>query len=1312
MKRKLHFLLAVGIGLVASVGWLHAIERNAGTLEELKTAINDAVNGDTINLTADIWNANATTGSAITIDKAITLNGGRTEGVMPIMSTISGSAQQNIIAVTGNGKVTIKNLCIRNVLPAEVLPAAGKGYNDITVYERGVGEEDQVFLYDVHLSGSGGIGLVNKSSNVKATRLFVDYHVWGSVNLEKKDDQTLPVFILEGYNELRDPLQIWADYKNVENWFSSTGWKGYHYYYTGTDPDKYEWIKTAWTNKYDSETKTVMVHSAIEFQNLLAGMVNDATAHSEGLVKTISIGKDLDIDDLAIAQSSIGPFQGIINVRQPVVIEGNNHKITGSFTVDTKKSYYLLKFDGKSAGSTVQNLTIDGVNATALDLITNSKTPIVLKNLTLINNTGGGLNVNSSYVEATDLVTSGNGIASVRIAVEGYYNAPINPFFTLKGNSRLGDQVKIAYNAKENPKTYNLPAAARSIDDRLKMVSIDTDDKADWRITWQLAKFRAQDDMFPALTWTNDVDNTTLSGKSLAKMTSAAELDSLFTFGGSTVDGIVWTAAEKQTLTKDITLDKSFAIVGNDKAKCNFTGAVSVVIPEDKTVNDVVFNNLTFDYQPTTQKVNERCIPVFWLKDGKTNLSVDNCIVNNKTAGYGAGYGDSSYRKMQNVFQSDSTVTGSIIIKNTTINLLANNQRAISSHGVMNVEMINTTVKGQDSGEQQHGVCVHRDNVTVTLDNSTISLSNHYGIWVIKGKGQTINIKNHSMISGFGALYLMGPSDVNVSVVDGSTLTGVTKNNGPSDSFGALILEGVMNSNVEIADSYIGTQFKLEQTAEMVPILISGNINNFPASENNTIVLKGKSVIRTLKNATNPFMVDYGRDPNPDVDKNYVIVEGSEVQFKDQNDSDCIVINNLDGSFRNAAISIVNAIDYGSVYNNAYYHWAIANSGDKVLATDIIKSKVLSSLNAGTDQFFTKPEGVTTWEAYVVPDSIVIECKDAYLVTGEKAANAFANSINDKAVFYLKQTATEFTAIAAGDNHVKVNTNTTWNHTTNANRSVEIAAGATLTINMAMPLDTVFMAEGAQLVANAAVTANAVQLAYGVEKTWKAFGFPFVINAVKNLKGEDVKTVAAASDGLWTAGIADGAPTFTVTSETATPAASCIIAADQDSTILVTSKADNNGLISLSAKAEPNAPVVTTKADGAKFQIISNPNLSDMTLTQTAYVLSEDGKTFDRMVNPTIKAFQSFVLADEGTTSTLRSLRIGDTPTGNEIVPVKGYFVETGHGTITIHTAEPTQVIVVDMLGRVYYNARVNDGTQIAVPAGIYAVNKQKVIVK
>ena len=351
-------------------------------------------------------------------------------------------------------------------------------------------------------------------------------------------------------------------------------------------------------------------------------------------------------------------------------------------------------------------------------------------------------------------------------------------------------------------------------------------------------------------------------------------------------------------------------------------------------------------------------------------------------------------------------------------------------------------------------------------------------------------------------------------------------------------------------------------------------------------------------------------------------------------------------------------------------------------------------------------------KGYNVPDSITIVCKDAYLVTGEKAAKAFADKVSDKVVFYLKQSgdgSPVFSTVAAGNNRINVSTDVTWNDANNANRSVEIAAGATLTINVAMPLDTVFMAEGAQLQANANVTAKAVQLTYGVKKTWKAFGFPFTIGKIIGENGKtDVKTVASsANEGIWTAGISNEAPTFTVTDADQEPATACIIAAHKDSTLLVTT---GDASISLASKAEPNAPV--TKSGNVNFRIVSNPNTYDMTLTQTAYVLSADGKTFEREINPTIKAFQSFVLADEGTTSTLRSLRVEGTPTGNEIVPTDGYFVQTGNGTITIHTAEPVQVIVVDMLGRVYYNARVNDGAQIAVPAGIYAVNRQKVIVK
>ena len=1304
MKRKLHFLLAVSIGLTTSVGWLHA--EGINSLTTLKAAIESAKAGETIALTDDIEDANAESGSAITISKSLKLDG---KGF-----TISGTALQNIMVVDGtSGTVELKDLTLKNDRK-DATPADGKGYNDLTVYQRGSSTEVLVTLENVKLLGNGGIGLVNNSSNVNATGLVVGNHIWGSVNLENKKDNTTPVFTLDKTSQLNDPLQVWADYKEKEDWFKVEGWKGYHYFYKIED-SKYVWKKTAWTSKYDSETKTVKVNSAIEFQNLLAGMVNDATAHSAGLVDTISIEKDLDINDLVIAQSSIGAFQGIINVRQPVVIEGNGHTITGSFTVDPAKSYYLLKFDGNSAGSTIQNLTIDGVNATALDLITgtteNRDSTIYITNVNLFNNAGGGLNVNATKVVATDLHTKGNS-HGVRITVDssrgkGY----ANPHFTLTGNSLLEETIKIAYNAKENPNTYTPNSVlARSIEQRLSFVSIETKEKADWKTTWQMAKLSSGFKVANAvLTWTNELNGTALAGKKLANMTDASELDSLFTYGGATVDGIVWTATGEQTLTKDITLDKSFAIVGNDKAKCVVEGHWTIA-PSDTA--DIALTNLTLT--EASSATTAIITPMIDITKPKINLSLTGLDIIPVAPG-------TNDRRAAITLKKEVT-TSTIELQKTNISLTKNSQIGLfNDGGFCNFSMTDSKIASDENVNSLSGLrCIltqGADNSTYTINGSKLSVGDnyHYAIW-IKSPKQHFVI-NDSEIYGWAAFYMQGAwysekgADEMTLKATNSSFTGVGKE-GSSNGFGVIVFEATERSVVEM-DNCVVTSKITDNTKDygFIPPIVfqmgggTGGTQRpcMKPSADCSVSLKN-CTLQNMAEATTPIFVSYENvldskaDGYIDYNRNKVSID-SNTKFLNADGSKSILIQNGD-TLRSASKTLPNAL----VYLNGSVKKVVAYRGD-VITTELTAAKALTSLNAQD----AMPTG------YNVPDSITIVCKDAYLVTGEKAAKAFADKVLDKVVFYLKQSgdgSPVFSTVAAGNNRIKVSTDVTWNDANNGNRSVEIAAGAILTINVAMPLDTVFMAEGAQLVTNAAVTAKAVQLAYGVEKTWKAFGFPFAINAVKNLKGEDVKTVAFTNDGLWTAGIAGKAPTFTVTDANAAPAASCIIAADQDSTILVTSKADNNGLISLSAKAEPNAPVVTTKVDGANFQIISNPNLSDMTLTQTAYVLSEDGKTFDRMVNPTIKAFQSFVLADEATTSTLRSLRIGDTPTGNEIVPVDGYFVETGHGTITIHTAEPTQVIVVDMLGRVHYNARVNDGAQIAVPAGIYAVNKQKVIVK
>lgn len=1286
MKRKLHFLLAVGIGLTASVGWLHA-QSGINSLAALKQAIQDAEPGATITLTGDITDVNhpdgTAGGSAITIKKAITLDG--------MGHSISGAAMNNILVVEGwqegagkDSVVTIKNLTLSNT-----------SHNGLTVYK--LSPKHKVVLENVKLINNKTAGLIIQSSRVEGKSLIAHSNGWGSVNLDGSDAVGDSLSLkLDDKSALAGPGQIWADHANKENWFTAVGW----------EINKTIEGKTYWTNKLSDEGKTYAADFATELQTVL-NMINKQNAP----ITKIVLNRDIVLSDLYNVQSNIGTFQGIMNFQKTITLDGQGHKISGTFLpADGSNSYYVIKLDSKSAGSTIQNLTIEETNATALDLITGSAsigtdTTVYVKNVNLYNNTGGGLNVNATAVVAENLHTRGNG-HGVRITVDGSRGGgAANPHFTLKGNSQLEESVKIAYNAKENPATYNKPELARSIKDRLSFVTIETSDKANWKTTWQMANLSKSFNADNAvLAWTNDFDETSIAGKKLAKMTNAAELDSLFAFGGSTVDGIVWTAADKQTLTKDITLDKSFAIVGSDKAKCIVEGHWTIA-PSDTT--DIALTNLTLT--EASSATTAIITPMIDITKPKINLSLTDLDIIPVAPG--------TDDRRAAIALGEKVTTSTIELQKTNISLTKDSQIGLfNDGGFCNFSMTDSKIASDENVNSLSALrCIltqGTENSTYTISNSKLSVGDnyHYAIWVKSPKQHFVI--NDSDVYGWAAFYMQGAwysdkgADEMTLKATNSSFTGVGKE-GPSNGFGVIVFEATERSVVEM-DNCVVTSKIIDNTKNygFIPSIVFQMGGGTGASENRpsrkpsadcSVSLKN-CTLQNLAEATTPIFVSYENVLEKDADgyidynRNKVSID-SNTKFLNADGSKSILIQNGD-TLRSASKTLPNAL----VYLNDSVKKVVAYQGD-VITTELTTTKALASLNA-TNAMPTD---------YDVPDSITIICKDAYLVTSEKAAIAFADKVSDKAVFYLKQDGASFSTVSVGNTCIKVSTDVTWNDANNANRSVEIAAGATLTINVAMPLDTVFMAEGAQLQANANVTAKAVQLTYGVKKTWKAFGFPIASPSVKDLKGGDVTTAAKeAATGLWTAAIKDSEPVFEVTNSNATPAASCIIAADQDSTILVTSTGD---LVSLASKAEPNAPVQTTSGD-VNFQIVSNPNTYDMTLTQTAYVLSADGKTFEREINPTIKAFQSFVLADEGTTSTLRSLRVEGTPTGNEIVPTDGYFVQTGNGTITIHTAEPVQVIVVDMLGRVYYNARVNDGAQIAVPAGIYAVNRQKVIVK
>ena len=137
---------------------------------------------------------------------------------------------------------------------------------------------------------------------------------------------------------------------------------------------------------------------------------------------------------------------------------------------------------------------------------------------------------------------------------------------------------------------------------------------------------------------------------------------------------------------------------------------------------------------------------------------------------------------------------------------------------------------------------------------------------------------------------------------------------------------------------------------------------------------------------------------------------------------------------------------------------------------------------------------------------------------------------------------------------------------------------------------------------------------------------------------------------------------------------------------------------------------------GGQVWIKSHPDQAQEIRFDGQAIETWEGKSvsFEQEANPEIKPFQSFVLTDAKTLSTLRSLRIGDgVVTGNQTIePVDGYYVTTDRGAIVIHTPEPMDVVVIRMNGKVAYRGEVTDGQRIMVSSGIYAVNGQLVRVK
>ena len=759
------------------------------------------------------------------------------------------------------------------------------------------------------------------------------------------------------------------------------------------------------------------------------------------------------------------------------------------------------------------------------------------------------------------------------------------------------------------------------------------------------------------------------------------------------------------TLPMTLPLDKSITIQGTGRDKTIIKGAILINGSANNTATDVKIKGLSIDYTPT-KVTSGKCTPIIEVT-GNADLLIDNCIMNNNTQGYGDRKNPNPAEVLQNAILLGATAKGTVHVENTTINLAANAQAGVLIDGELtDVSLVNTKIDGQVNGSNQFGVYIHHKKTPVTVDSTTILLNNNYCIYANNAGDQKLTIKNKSNIVGYGALYLYETSDMNVHVSGGSILTGKTKNKGVSDSFAAIAIStnnstvGASNNEIVIEDSYIGNKFDEQETMAMTPIKINGSFTPTPCD--NKIILKGKTIVSTTDNIKNPTIVGYGM--NPDEYNNVIMVEGTDVQFQDQKGKPCVIINKPDGSFRNAAVSIVTAIDFGELYGSTYYHEGIAYAGDIILIPDTTMAETLNSLNAAKPNFF--PD-VDTWEPYTIPDGVIFNCKDGRLVIEENTAKAYAIANPFKRVYWLNQGAQSF-SIKECVVAIDIKSDTTW-ATSFQDRQVNILNGATLTVSVPMALDTVMMEEDAQVVFTATegkLTARSLRFAPLLSATgWKAFGMPFTSAVIKNSTEEEISAPSAQNvdNGIWFARLKDNKTPEFVVDESAFGMAGLWAANGDTYTI------SSEGAFEFKTLEEAAAPTET-----GTFLMCSNPNTFTITLKQSAYILTADGTSFEQEANPEIKPFQSFVLTDAKTLSTLRSLRIGDgVVTGNQTIePVDGYYVTTDRGAIVIHTPEPMDVVIIGMNGKVAYRSEVTDGQRIMVPSGIYAVNGQLVRVK
>ena len=363
--------------------------RTGMVYDTLQHAVNDAIAGDTITLNGDL-----SVSSQTTVSKALTIDG-KGHTLSPTF-TKTDNTNNATIGVIGTSNVTVKNLTIN-------------GVNGTTLHGVNLYEATNTTLNNLIIRDNDRYAVVVNSSSVGIASITTSGNGWGGVNV---DMVTQPASAtMTGVNSHDEFNALYVEGSGASMTDNTTS----HQYY------EYPAGSGVYHTKLTDLGPVVNATTHTAYDTVQAA-INDA--------KTVN-GNVIEINsDLTVSQQ--------LTITKSVTINGNHHKVTGSFTKTSNSNNSVIGVQSDNVA--ISNLTVDAGSATQQlhGINVYEADGVVLSAVTALNGRSGVVVGQGSTVTITSITTSGNawhGInvdkagASLSIGGTNSHSAAVPPIF-------------------------------------------------------------------------------------------------------------------------------------------------------------------------------------------------------------------------------------------------------------------------------------------------------------------------------------------------------------------------------------------------------------------------------------------------------------------------------------------------------------------------------------------------------------------------------------------------------------------------------------------------------------------------------------------------------------------------------------------------------------------------------------------------------------------------------------------------------------------------------------------------------------------